>query len=170
MRHRTVRLSLAFLAAVVGLVGAGCSTVSPPDPSEGIERISYRYQLPFMCGGRCEVTNFVMTADGTLWVETSYSRQSHRDRYTTHRTIHATPAQFSSLKEQLAPYKPAAGQNLDEPNCEKGLTDQDGAIVDWWTGFETRRRVFDFGCQDDPAMNRMLRELPAKLLVMSRDR
>jgi hypothetical protein len=135
-----------------------------------MERISYRYELPFMCGGRCEATSFAMTPDGTLRVETSYNRQGNGDRLTTRRTIRSTPAQFAALKERLARYQPAVGQNVDEPQCKNGLTDQAGAVVEWWTGLEKRIRVFDFGCQDDPAMNHMLRELPAALRATAKDR
>lgn len=170
MRHRIALPCMAFLAAITAIAIAGCSTASAPSTTRGLERISYSYQLPFMCGGRCEATDFVMTADGTIWSETRYSRHSIRDRPISRRIIHSTPAQFMALKERLAPYRPGTDQKPDEPECKNGITDEAGAFVEWWTDGEKRSRFFDFGCRDDPAMNEILLELPSKIREVPKDR
>lgn len=154
--------------AVVALIAAlvsGCATAAPPGASPGVERISYRYQAPYMCGGQCEVTNFMMTSEGVLWVEAS-----ERSRRPVRRTLQLKHSVLVALKEEITAYKPPHDLLNPQEGCKRYLTDQDGAMIQWWNGFETRVRVVDFGCQDDPKMNETLRSMAARLRAMSRVR
>lgn len=74
------------------------------------------------------------------------------------------PEQFLEFKARLAPYKPDRDVMND---CKDYLTDNDGAVVEWITGEDTRVRVFDFGCRDDKAMVEAVRSAPKVLLTQA---
>lgn len=150
------RLFSIFVAAML----AGCVSSHPVDPN--IERIAFEPMAPPFCG-RCESTKFVVGADGVLRIETGYYAGHYRD-WRRHREVRrVTPDQFADFKARLAPYREEANVVIGEAGCRKYHTDDAGLRVEWVSGSERRVRIFDFGCEDDPALNKIVLSAPGAL-------
>ena len=161
MLRRNRALIVACLAPWLAVALSGCAT--PPAPGGGVvERISFRPSPPPFCG-RCETTAFTVGADGEVRIEKGYWAGSYRD-WRIRRTVkHVTAEQFAAFKRRLAAYKPAGDVLEGERGCQSYLSDNDGVVVEWSGDGEARRRVFDFGCLDDRAMNETVRGAPSVL-------
>jgi hypothetical protein len=149
------RLRRPIFVLLAGLSVAGvasCAAPVAPAVAQTVERIVYRQQQPPFCG-RCESTDFAVTDDGIVRLETGYWQDHYRDWRKVRRTRRLTPGEFRLLRDQISAYKPAQDILDPEAGCKNFSPDQGGAIIEWWNGAERRVRVFDFGCSDDPHMN-----------------
>jgi hypothetical protein len=155
------RAILATLALCAGAALSGCAATPAPGAA-AIERISFQPAPGPFCG-RCENTQFTVGADGEVQIETGYWAGRYRD-WRRQRTVkHVTAEQFAEFKRRLAPYKPTQDLLQGEVGCRNYITDNGGAIVEWSDSAERRKRVFDFGCLDDRAMNDAVRGAPSAL-------
>jgi hypothetical protein len=161
MTRDTHAFIVVCLVPWLAVAVSGCAGTPPPGAA-AIERISFRPDPPPFCG-RCETTTFTVAADGEVRIETGYWAGSYHD-WRRQRTVkHVTAEQFAEFKRRLAPYKPTHDLLQGEVGCRNYITDNDGAIVEWSNGAERLKRVFDFGCLDDRAMNEAVRGAPGTL-------
>ena len=132
----------------------------PANPT--VERIAFEPTSPPFCG-RCETVKFVASADGVLRLETGYFAGDYKD-WRRHREVRRiTPEQFADFKARLAPYRGERDIIDGESGCRKYHSDDAGLRVEWASGSERRVRVFDFGCEDDPTMNKIVPAAPSAL-------
>ncbi|UAL10861.1 hypothetical protein [Caulobacter segnis] len=139
---------------------AGCASAPPIAPA--VERIAFAPTPPPFCG-RCETVKFVASADGVLRVEAGYWAGNYRDWRRRREVRQITPEQFADFKARLAPYRGQRDIAGGEAGCQSYHTDDAGLRVEWVSDSGRRVRVFDFGCEDDPAMNRIVSAAPTAL-------
>lgn len=134
--------------------------MAPANPD--VEQITFDPHPPPFCG-RCETMKFVASADGVLRIETGYYAGHYKDWRRRREVRRITPEQFADFKARLAAYRGERDIVGGEEGCRTYHTDDAGLRVAWASGSDRRVRVFDLGCQDDPAMNKAVLAAPTVL-------
>ncbi|ENZ83488.1 hypothetical protein OR37_00791 [Caulobacter vibrioides OR37] len=153
-----------ILPILVATALVGCANTPPVDPT--VEHIAYALEPPPFCG-RCETVKFVASEDGVLRIETGYWVGNYKHWRRRREVQRITPAQFADFRVKIAPYRGERDIVGGEKGCRKYHPDDASLRVEWILGSDRRVRVFDFGCEDDPGMNRTVLAAPSALGLKS---
>ncbi|NGM52276.1 hypothetical protein G5B46_21920 [Caulobacter sp. 602-2] len=159
MKRGLYRICAVLIGA--GLALSACASV--PSSPPGIESITYRPSPPPFCGGRCETTTFTVGIDGVVRGETVYQPGRFGDWRRRRILRQVTPERVAAFRRALEPYRPAADRSVQQDSCQAYWTDQDAVSIEWSKGDERVTLFVDLGCQDDLAMNDVLRQAPGAL-------
>ena len=97
-------------------------------------------------------TAFVAAAVSGVWIENGHWAGSYREWRVSKRHVQLTSQHFARFRDRLEPYRPAFDTIPEVGDCKSHMSDAGGSVT-WAWGNSVVKRVADFGCLDDRAMN-----------------